>query len=113
MTVLSERVTREPLPFAGPKRAGAVDEQLVVRWRADSGSAIGTKDSKAGGEDEFTGLFIFQFDETGRILSHTIENAQTGSGWENGVGAKVVGLTDWLLRGLKGEGQVTDGLKTA
>ena len=113
VAVVSERVTREPLPFAGPRRIGAVPEQLVVRWKTvdDDG---GGDDSSNGGRrrpargnrgTEFTGLFIFQFDDQGRILSHTIEHAQTGSGWENGVGAKVVGLTDWLLGGMKREGQ--------
>lgn len=51
---------------------------------------------------EFTGLFIFDFDSEGRILSHTIEHVQEGGQWEKGVGAKVVGLTDWLLGGIKG-----------
>ncbi|KAK3304352.1 uncharacterized protein B0T15DRAFT_238168 [Chaetomium strumarium] len=51
---------------------------------------------------EFTGLFIFDFDGEGRILSHTIEHVQEGGQWEKGVGAKVVGLTDWLLGGIKG-----------
>jgi hypothetical protein len=56
------------------------------------------------GEDdgaEFTGLFIFEFDEQGRVVSHTIEHVQEGGNWERGVGAKVVGLTDWLLGGMK------------
>lgn len=55
------------------------------------------------GEDEFTGLFIFDFDEEGRIVTHTIEHVQEGGNWEKGVGARVVGLTDWLLGGLKGK----------
>ncbi|KAK3321141.1 hypothetical protein B0T19DRAFT_259550 [Cercophora scortea] len=58
---------------------------------------------------EFTGLFIFDFDKEGRILSHTIEHAQEGGQWEQGVGAKVVGLTDWLLGGMKGGGEDTNG----
>jgi len=101
-------------------------EQLVVRW-----STVGkTKDKGTGpfykgigasenvdkitewlgggkGEDdkkEFTGLFIFEFDDKGRIASHTIEHAQVGGNWEQGVGAKVVGLTDWLLGGMKRRG---------
>ena len=52
---------------------------------------------------EFTGLFIFDFDGEGRILNHTIEHVQEGGQWERGVGAKVVGLTDWLLGGFKGD----------
>ncbi|AEO61700.1 hypothetical protein MYCTH_2312120 [Thermothelomyces thermophilus ATCC 42464] len=55
-----------------------------------------------GSSKEFTGLFIFDFDNEGRILSHTIEHVQEGGQWEKGVGAKVVGLTDWLLGGIKG-----------
>lgn len=64
------------------------------------GGGKGEDDSK-----EFTGLFIFEFDEEGRIVSHTIEHVQEGGNWERGVGAKVVGLTDWLLGGLKGKGE--------
>ena len=45
--------------------------------------------------EEFYGLFIFDFDEQGRIATHTIEHAE-----ENGAGEKasrVVNLTDWLI----------------
>lgn len=50
------------------------------------------------GEDkEFTGLFIFAFDDEGRIVRHVIEHVQEHGNWEKGVGARVVGLTDWLL----------------
>ena len=52
----------------------------------------------------FTGLFIFDFDAEGRILTHTIEQAAAGNNWEKGVGAKVVGLTDWLLGGMRDPG---------
>lgn len=62
---------------------------------------IGTAEP-VGSSKEFTGLFIFDFDKEGRILSHTIEHVQEGGQWEKGVGAKVVGLTDWLLGGMKG-----------
>jgi len=58
---------------------------------------------------EFTGLFIFEFDREGRILHHTIEHMQQGGQWEKGVGAKVVGLTDWLLGGIKGGGTAGGG----
>ncbi|KAK3946119.1 hypothetical protein QBC46DRAFT_368856 [Diplogelasinospora grovesii] len=65
-------------------------------------------EASGNGKEEFTGLFIFDFDKEGRILSHTIEHVQEGGQWERGVGAKVVGLTDWLLGGMKGGG-VTGG----
>lgn len=51
---------------------------------------------------EFTGLFIFDFDSEGRILNHIIEHVEESGHWEKGVGARVVGLTDWLLGGIKG-----------
>ncbi|KAL5612101.1 hypothetical protein BROUX41_000351 [Berkeleyomyces rouxiae] len=107
--IVSERMMKEPLAFA-PCRDGALPEQLVVRWRTvpdgDAGSSgssalagakTGGKGAASRGEDDFTGLYIFQFDKEGRILSHTIELAQADKRWEHGVGAKVVGLTDWLL----------------
>lgn len=110
-----------------PRRQGARPEQLVVRWRTiggsgrgiasflfpgsdekwDGGKAEGRKDKvvgtaqRVGDGREFTGLFIFEFDGEGRVLSHTIEHVQEGGQWERGVGAKVVGLTDWLLGGFK------------
>jgi hypothetical protein len=55
---------------------------------------------------EFTGIFIFDFDSEGRILTHTIEQASTGQNWDKGMGAKVVGLTDWLLGGIREGGQL-------
>jgi hypothetical protein len=63
---------------------------------------VGMAQPAGSSDKEFTGLFIFSFDGEGRILSHTIEHVQEGGQWEKGVGAKVVGLTDWLLGGIKG-----------
>lgn len=106
--ILAERMTSEPLTFL-PRRPGAIPEQLVVRWCEKRKTAVESGVAKAmsfgKGVDPnkaFTGLFIFDFDKEGRILSHTIEQAQAGGDWEAGVGAKVVGLTDWLLGGMKG-----------
>ncbi|KAI5456342.1 hypothetical protein BGZ63DRAFT_367106 [Mariannaea sp. PMI_226] len=114
LEILAERMTSEPLTFL-PRRPGAIPEQLVVRWcekrkelhPSDSGAvnAIARSLPFVGrGVDPnkaFTGLFIFDFDTEGRILSHTIEQAQAGGDWEGGMGAKFVGLTDWLLGGMK------------
>jgi len=69
-------------------------------YRAPVGDALPVDKGK-----EFTGLFFFDFDEEGRILSHTIEHVQEGGQWEKGLGAKVVGLTDWLLGGMKGNNE--------
>ncbi|KAK4228009.1 hypothetical protein QBC38DRAFT_476348 [Podospora fimiseda] len=115
LEILSERMIKEPTNTE--RRKGAVGEQLVVRWRTvDRGgvkrlwfgeAGMGAGESEGGGK-EFTGLFIFDFDGEGRILSHTIEHVQEGGQWEGGIGAKVVGLTDWLLGGIKG-GEQTGG----
>lgn len=51
-------------------------------------------------EEQFTGLFIFSFDEEGRISSHTIEHADDAAGWERT--AKFVSLTDWLFGKARG-----------
>lgn len=84
-------------------------EQLVVRWCTvgkpqDRGIGALYHGVNTVNSTEFTGLFIFDFDEEGRILIHTIEHAQEDGNWEKGVGAKVVALTDWLLGGMRGEG---------
>ncbi|ERT00108.1 hypothetical protein HMPREF1624_03477 [Sporothrix schenckii ATCC 58251] len=126
LEILSERMTKQPLQLhsAAARRAGASDEQLVVRWRTigkggdmslppqPNGGSPGATANKApvgtsqavGDPKEFTGLFIFEFDGVGRILSHTIEHVAEGGDWERSVGARFVGLTDWLLGGIKGGG---------
>ncbi|CCU82420.1 hypothetical protein BGHDH14_bgh01676 [Blumeria hordei DH14] len=106
LQIISERMIRQASTSTTP--AGQ-KEQLVVRW-----CTVGKPQEQGIGalyhgintvkSTEFTGLFIFDFDEEGRILVHTIEHAQEGGNWERGVGAKVVELTDWLLGGMKGHG---------
>lgn len=107
------------LPESDITSDAANHEQLVVRWRT-IGKPTGTsllstatklaRGKKNGegvmvethGEDkEFTGLFIFAFDEEGRIVRHVIEHVQQHGNWEKGVGARVMGLTDWLLGRMK------------
>ncbi|KAJ6783157.1 hypothetical protein PWT90_01455 [Aphanocladium album] len=116
LEILAERMTAEPLTFL-PRRPGAIADQLVVRWcekkrevggGGGAGAAIARSLRLGGGggkaedpEKAFTGLFIFDFDAEGRVLTHTIETAQEGGNWERGMGAKFVGLTDWLLGGIQ------------
>lgn len=52
-------------------------------------------------DEEFSGLFIFEFDEEGRIVEHTIEHAQEGRNFEKMT--RVVSVTDWLLGLAKGK----------
>ena len=51
-------------------------------------------------DEEFCGLFIFEFDEEGRIVTHTIEHAEEGGNWDKA--SRVVSVTDWLLGKAKG-----------
>lgn len=125
LEILSERMVSQPVHFS-PRRPGAYGEQLLVKWRtassssASSSSTIPLSLTERGehnfdahlrgsqqpvGEERkkaFTGLFVFEFDKDGRIISHTIEHVDEHGEWEKGVGARVVGLTDWLLGGIKG-----------
>lgn len=51
-------------------------------------------------DEEFCGLFIFEFDEEGRIVKHTIEHAEQGSNFDRMT--RVVSVTDWLLGKVNG-----------
>lgn len=123
LEILSERMVSQPVHFS-PRRPGAYGEQLVVKWR-NASSNEPSKDSKlslteqgeqnldaqlrgsqaVGEKKAFTGLFVFEFDKDGRIISHTIEHLDEHGEWEKGVGARMVGLTDWLLGGIKGRSE--------
>lgn len=102
-------------------------EQLRVRWRAVPSSSstrtaipnatVGDGDgaspthpnlfpaNKGETDGGFTGLFIFTFDDKGRILSHTIEHADEG--WRTGkdqaeeAGLGFLGVAEWLLKKAK------------
>lgn len=68
---------------------------------------LGVRDA----DEEFHGLFIFEFDEDGRILTHTIEHAEESGSWDKA--SRVVSVTDWLLgraMGRKREKEVVGGL---
>ncbi|CZR53926.1 uncharacterized protein PAC_03808 [Phialocephala subalpina] len=121
LKILSERMIKSTLS------GSARPEQLVVRWKTigkTKGKGTGAFYKGIGGNEhvdkiteflgggkgeddskEFTGLFIFEFDEEGRVVSHTIEHVQEGGNWEKCVGARVVGLTDWLLGGMRRNGR--------
>ncbi len=111
---------------------GVLNERLIVRWKTcgklkspsnsqDRGPLynshnkpidkitewLGVRDAK----EEFYGLFIFEFDEEGRILTHTIEHAEESGSWDKA--SRVVSVTDWLLgraMGRKRENEVVGGL---
>lgn len=106
------------------------NERLIVRWKTctsspENGSTktkplyrgIGPREqvnrfrdwlsgNLKGGDEEFAGLFIFEFDEDGRIVSHTIEHAEEGGGADRA--SRVVNLTDWLIGRAKGKEKIPD-----
>ena len=55
---------------------------------------------KLSKEKQFTGLFIFSFDEEGRISTVTLEHSNEAGGWDHT--SKFVTLTDWLIGKARG-----------
>ncbi|KAK8086298.1 hypothetical protein PG994_001272 [Apiospora phragmitis] len=102
LEILSERMTTQPLTADKNKNNGnGSSTSLAQQGEHNLEHALrGTQ--SPGAKKEFTGLFIFEFDSEGRIISHTIEHVDQDGEWEKGVGAKVVHLADWLLGGIKG-----------
>lgn len=105
------------------------DEKLVVKWKTCGktthrdgtggiyrGIGLSTKDpvEKIKGfiagaarkeeapelEEEFCGLFAFEFDSQGRVVKHVIEHMEEGGNDEKW--GRVVSVTDWLLGGFRG-----------
>ncbi|GAB7335968.1 hypothetical protein MBLNU13_g08209t2 [Cladosporium sp. NU13] len=126
LTILSERMVR----YGGSTVSHANrEEKLIVKWKTcgktehrDGTGGIyrpvgirakdpmdkiknfisGTKDvdtHESEGED-FCGIFIFEFDEQGRIVKHTIEHTEQGGNWDK---TRVVSVTDWLLGTFSGK----------
>lgn len=50
---------------------------------------------RASENEEFCGIFVFEFDEQGKIVKHTIEHTDEGGRWDHMT--RVVSVTDWLL----------------
>ena len=114
LSILSERMVKNgSSSYRGSSRVGS--ERLIVRWKTcgkTKGKGMGALYRGIGAseqvdkitewlggdardDEEFCGLFIFEFDEEGRILTHTIEHAEEGGSWDKT--SKVISVTDWLL----------------
>lgn len=123
LIILSERVVKN-----GPS-SSPTPEKLIVRWKTcgkTRGKGMGALYRGIGAseqvdkitewlggdardDEEFCGLFIFEFDEEGRILTHTIEHAEEGGSWDRA--SRVISVTDWLLgRGWRRKGKEVEGL---
>ena len=57
-----------------------------------------------GTDEEFCGIFVFEFDEQGRIVKHVIEHTEEGGYWDRPM-TRVVSVTDWLLGQFNGKGR--------
>jgi len=119
--------------------AASRDEKLIVKWKtcAKSGTSNGTSTYRGIGvkdpvdklkeflggagelsfglkknstdSQEFCGIFIFEFDDKGKISKHVIEHTEEGGQFDRMT--RVVSVTDWLLgqfNGKKKEPQVPE-----
>ncbi|KAI9785530.1 MAG: hypothetical protein M1839_009271 [Geoglossum umbratile] len=115
--ILSERMVKSSL-HASPASSNGNAEKLIVRWKTCGKDRGGDKSAVSGGgggvtsgssstdDSEFCGLFIFEFDELGRVVHHTIEHADEGENWDRNT-AKVISVTEWLLGKARGGGRKT------
>ncbi|KAI9859262.1 MAG: hypothetical protein M1813_007036 [Trichoglossum hirsutum] len=114
--VLSERMAKTSL-HASPASSNNNTEKLIVRWKTCGKNRSGDRTAAGGSggdslsnalsnistadDSEFSGLFIFEFDELGRVFHHTIEHADEGANWDRNM-AKVISVTEWLLSKARG-----------
>jgi hypothetical protein len=106
LEILSERMVKNG---GNSTPACMRHEKLIVKWKT-CGKAEKKQDGQASEamekiskivsrsdqpDEEFSGLFLFEFDETGRIINHTIEHAEENGNWDKTT--KVISVTDWLL----------------
>ncbi|KAF2264292.1 hypothetical protein CC78DRAFT_463806 [Lojkania enalia] len=106
LNILSERMVKDG---GTSTPAHLRNEKLIVRWETCCGrekrqsghtSEVWEKVKKiVGGSSEqdetFSGLFLFEFDDEGRIHDLTIEHAEEGGNYDKT--SKVISVTDWLL----------------
>ncbi|KAI9781511.1 MAG: hypothetical protein M1839_005926 [Geoglossum umbratile] len=109
--ILGERMVKSSL-HASPASSNGNAEKRIVRWktcgkdRGDKSAVSGggggvTSGSRSTDDSEFCGLFIFEFDELGRAVHHTIEHADEGENWDRNT-AEVISVTEWLLGKARG-----------
>ena len=125
LIILNDRVVKNGSGascwMSSAQRAAVGNERLIVRWKSSGktkGKSMGALYRGLGAseqldkisewlgtltrdDEEFCGLFIFEFDEEGRIITHTIEHADQSSNWDKT--SRVVTLTDWLLGRMNGK----------
>ncbi|KAK6435245.1 hypothetical protein LTR95_008565 [Oleoguttula sp. CCFEE 5521] len=73
-----------------------------------SGLSSGSTAEDNNKDEEFCGIFIFEFDDKGRIAKHVIEHTEQGGRWDDLT--RVVSVTDWLLGSLNGKRRAEQGM---
>ena len=128
LIVLSERVVKNGPSYSTANHSSShiSNERLIVRWKTSGKTkgkgmgalyrGIGASEQvdkitewlggDARDDEEFCGLFIFEFDEEGRIITHTIEHAEESGLWDRT--SRVVSVTDWLLGRMNGKKKVPE-----
>lgn len=120
LKILSERMVEHACGPSVP--AHMRDEKLIVKWqtcgksdkqnsRHISEAFESVTNIVAGSRpahEEFTGLFVFEFDDEGRIVHHTIEHTEEGHNWDKT--NKFISVTDWLLGRAWGRREETPSL---
>ena len=122
LIILSERVVKNgPVSHIAASKIPVNSERMIVRWKTcgkTKGKGVGALYRGVGAseqvdkvtqwlggyakdDEEFCGLFIFEFDEEGRILTHTIEHVEESGHWDRT--SRVVSVTDWLLGRMNGK----------
>jgi hypothetical protein len=118
LKILSERMVKNGCTStSGHMRT----EKLIVRWQTcgksdeqsgQASEAVEKMNNIVAGstrpDEEFTGLFIFEFDEEGRIINHTIEHTEEGHHWDRTF--NFISVTDWLLGRAWGRREETPSL---
>ncbi|KAJ4395568.1 hypothetical protein N0V91_010770 [Didymella pomorum] len=122
LKILSERMVQNGCSTSHALR----NEKLIVKWQTCSKSSRASEQNtgsrhvsetfesvtnimrRGREEDVFTGLFVFEFDEEGRIVSHTIEHTDEGHHWDRTT--KFISVTDWLLGRAWGRREETPSL---
>lgn len=104
LKILSERMVKNGCATTS---ADMHNERLIVKWETCKSEKehgpVSEAVEKIGSiikgphkpDEEFSGLFIFEFDEQGRVVKHTIEHMEENGQWDKT--AKVISVTDWLL----------------
>ena len=115
LIILSERVVKNGPTYTRIAHSHINNERLIVRWKTcgkTRGKGMGALYRGIGAseqvdkitewlggdardDEEFCGKFVFEFDEEGRIITHTIEHAEDSGDLEKT--SKVLSVTEWLL----------------